>query len=182
MANRYMAPPVTKKAESCCCAVWPAVGKTSDEKLLDLASVQKGGMVIMDNGTNSMGTHTKGGLFKTFIEQLSSSTISRGQRCPEAMLALYTNEQPGVIKDEAVLTHVTAIRMPQVIVVWAASNNCCQSLLSGTAIQCHLHSPVACVRPVAGRGTAGIALFVLDTYDWLGCMHADIFAGICRVC
>ncbi|KAF6250941.1 hypothetical protein COO60DRAFT_1464711 [Scenedesmus sp. NREL 46B-D3] len=92
-------------------------GKTSDEKLLDLASVQKGGMVIMDNGTNSMGTHTKGGLFKTFIEQLSSSTISRGQRCPEAMLALYTNEQPGVIKDEAVLTHVTAIRMPQAYAV-----------------------------------------------------------------
>lgn len=88
-------------------------GASSDAFLLNLATNQKGGLVIIDDGTSSMGSHTKGGLYKTFTDQQSSCTVSGGPRTAEAALAVYTNEAPEVIKEEAVLTRVLPINMAQ---------------------------------------------------------------------
>ena len=84
--------------------------------MLNLASTCKGGVVIIDDGTASIGSHTNGGLMKHFTDHLHSSTVSGGQRCPEAMLAMYTNQEPDVIKEEAVLSRVLTIHFPNVIV------------------------------------------------------------------
>ncbi|KAF6258400.1 hypothetical protein COO60DRAFT_1639199 [Scenedesmus sp. NREL 46B-D3] len=58
-------------------------GATSDAAMLNLASTCKGGVVIIDDGTASIGSHTKGGLMKHFTDHLHSSTVSGGQRCPK---------------------------------------------------------------------------------------------------
>lgn len=95
------------------------------------ASQHKGGCILLDDSTSSMGTHSKGGLFKTFTDQQSSSTVTGGVRCAETMLAVFTNETPNVIKEEAVLTRVAPIAMPEV--------GACASIVLSCVVLSNMH-------------------------------------------